>query len=325
MKIQKLLIIGISVSATIFLSQCGPSKEVKELMKRANETIGVIPDKMPGSESDTGDKLALGKKLYFEKALSKDNAISCNSCHNLENGGNGTDNQSFSTGVNGKKGGRNAPTVFNAGFHIAQFWDGRAENLMAQAKGPILNPVEMAMPDADAVVRKIGKMPEYAELFKKAFPGTKDPVTYDNLVSAIASFERTLKTHDKFDEFQKGNAKALNSAEMEGLKTFLDTGCTNCHNGPLVGGNSYRKLGLVNAYETRDKGRYLVTKDEADMYVFKVPSLRNVTKTFPYFHDGSISTLKDAIQKMGWHQLGKKLGDEDIGKIATFLNTLSGN
>ncbi|MDH4263469.1 MAG: cytochrome-c peroxidase [Spirochaetia bacterium] len=306
-------------------SNCGPSKQTLELMKSAKEVIGIVPDKMPGAENDTAEKIALGKKLYFENALSKDNSISCNSCHNLENKGNGTDNKQFSDGVNGKKGGRNAPTSLNAGFHIAQFWDGRAPNLMEQAKGPILNPVEMAMPDAKAVIHKIKGISEYAELFKKAFPNNKDPVTYDNLASAIASFERTLITHDRFDKFLAGDVKSLNKAEVAGLKTFMDTGCITCHNGPLLGGNSYRKLGLVNEYDTTDKGRYEITKNKDDIHFFKVPSLRNVAKTFPYFHDGSITSLNEAVKKMAWHQLGKQLSDDEINSIVTFLKTLSEN
>lgn len=310
---------------SFIVSQCGTSKKTQELAKSAKEMIGIVPAQMPGSEKDSAEQIALGKKLYFEKALSKDNSISCNSCHNIENKGNGTDNQQFSTGVNGKKGGRNAPTVLNAGFHLAQFWDGRAPNLMEQAKGPILNPVEMAMPDAKSVIAKIKSIPEYTDMFKKAFPGDKNPVSYDNLGSAIASFERTLITHDRFDKFQSGDMKALSKAELAGLQTFMDTGCTNCHNGPLLGGNSYRKIGLVNKYDTGDKGRFEVTKDDADLQSFKVPSLRNVAKTGPYFHDGSITTLNDAVKKMAWHQLGKNLSDDEIDKIVTFLKTLSEN
>ena len=325
MKATKYIILSGVIGLSLLMMQCGPSPETLELVKSAKEIIGKVPDKMPGSESDTPDKIALGKKLYFEKGLSSDNSISCNSCHNVENKGNGTDNQQFSSGVNGKKGGRNAPTVLNAGFHIAQFWDGRAATLADQAKGPILNPIEMAMPDANSVIKKIKGIAEYPELFKKAFPDDKDPVTYNNLASAIASFERTLVTHDRLDKFLGGNFKALSKAEIEGLKTFMDTGCTTCHHGPLLGGNSYRKIGLVNEYQTKDKGRFEVTKDKDDMYFFKVPSLRNVALTGPYFHDGSVETLNDAVKKMGFHQLGKNLSDDEINKIVTFLKTLSAN
>jgi cytochrome c peroxidase len=321
MKFKATLFLLIS-GAVLFNLQCGPSKKTLELIKTAKDVIGTVPDKMPGSEKDSPERIALGKKLYFEKGLSKDNSISCNSCHNLDNNGNGTDNKQFSDGVGGKKGGRNAPTVLNAGFHIAQFWDGRAANLTEQAKGPILNPVEMAMPDAKAVIKKIKGIAGYTEMFKAAFKGDKDPVTYNNLASAIASFERTLTTHDRFDKFLAGDIKALHNDEIAGLQAFMDTGCTTCHNGPLLGGNSYRKLGLVNEFETKDKGRFEITKDKDDVHFFKVPSLRNVAKTAPYFHDGSIITLDIAVKKMAWHQLGKNLTDDEIKKIVTFLNTL---
>jgi len=325
MKLKQTLYPVLILIAVFLTSNGCNSKKTRELIKSANDVMGVVPNAMPGAENDTPDKIALGKKLYFEKGLSKDNTISCNSCHNVENNGNGTDNKQFSEGVNGKKGGRNAPTVLNAGFHFAQFWDGRAPNLKEQAKGPILNPIEMAMADAKTVIKKVKGLPEYPAMFKKAFPKDKDPVTYDNLAEAIASFERTLVTHDRFDKFQAGDEKALTKAEIAGLRTFMDAGCTTCHNGPLLGGNSFRKLGLVNEYTTADKGRFDITKEETDMHVFKVPSLRNVAKTGPYFHDGSINDLKDAVKKMGWHQLGNELSEDDIEKIVTFLNALSAN
>lgn len=237
----------------------------------------------------------------------------------------GVDNNQFSNGAPaGTIGGRNSPTVLNAGFHLAQFWDGRAADLTEQAKGPILNPVEMAMPSEEAVVKKIGAIEEYQTLFKAAFPEAKEAITYDNLAFAIAAFESTLITKDRFDDFLGGDAKALSAEEKKGLKSFMDAGCMSCHNGPLLGGNSYQKMGLLNPYaNTKDLGRYDVTKKDADKYFFKVPSLRNVALTAPYFHDGASATLEDAVQQMAHLQLNKKLSDEEVKSIVTFLGALT--
>lgn len=292
-------------------------------MKKAKMVFAVIPDKMPNSEGDTKALVDLGRKLYFEKRLSADNNQSCNTCHDIENKRGGVDNLPTSVGSHGKNGERNAPTVFNAGFHIAQFWDGRSPNLKEQAKGPILNPVEMAMPSEKAVEEKLASIPEYKEMFEKAFPDAEKKITYDNLAHAIAAFERTLKTHDRFDDFMRGDHKALSKTELRGLDTFIKTGCNTCHNGPLIGGNSYRKVGEQNPYETEDLGRYEVTGNEADKYVFKVPSLRNVALTAPYFHDGKIKTLNEAVKTMAKIQLNKDLKDDEIADIVAFLNALT--
>ncbi|MDW8305790.1 MAG: cytochrome c peroxidase [Leptospiraceae bacterium] len=303
---------------------CGTDKKAKELQAKALSVFGRLPDKMPGSENDTPERIELGKKLYFDTRLSINDSQSCNSCHQLEGKKAGVDNNPTSAGAKGTLGERNSPTVLNAGFHIAQFWDGRAKDLVEQAKGPILNPVEMAMPSEKAVVDKLSKIPEYPPLFAKAFPGEKNPLTYHNIAEAIASFERTLITKDRFDDFLGGDLKALNKEELEGLELFLNTGCTQCHNGMLLGGNSYRKVGQVNPYEnTKDLGRYNVTKNEADKYFFKVPSLRNVALTAPYFHDGQVKTLEEAVKKMAFLQLGVQLEEEKVKKIVAFLKTLS--
>lgn len=244
----------------ILLVTCGPSEKTKKLIDDSKKIFGTIPDKMPGGEVDTPELIQLGEKLYFEKRLSANDTQSCNSCHNVVGKAAGVDNLPTSPGAFGKNGVRNSPTVLNAGFHIAQFWDGRAKDLKEQAKGPILNPVEMAMPSASEVEKKIGQIPEYQELFAKAYPDslTKEnsntltraqKITYDNITGAIAAFERTLKTQDRFDDFQKGNHKALSIEEQEGLEKFIATGCITCHVGPLLGGNSFRKLGQINPYE----------------------------------------------------------------------------
>ena len=268
------------------------------------------------------DKISLGKKLYLEKELSVNKDLSCNSCHKLDS--YGVDNEPTSSGTKGQKGNRNSPTSFNAALHVAQFWDGRAKDVEAQALGPILNPVEMAMPSKEEVVKRISSKPEYVALFKKAFPGEGEPITYDNIGKAIGAFERTLVTPSKFDKYLNGDDKALSDDEKKGMLMFSKAGCITCHNGVAVGGAMYQKLGLVKPYPTKDLGRYEHTKNEADKYFFKVPSLRNVEKTAPYFHDGSIKTLPEAVKLMASHQLGRDLSDDEIGQIVTFLKTLTG-
>ncbi len=266
--------------------------------------------------------LDLGRALYFDPRLSKDDTISCNSCHQLDR--YGVDGEPTSPGVGGKRGGRNSPTSLNAFAHIAQFWDGRAPDVEAQAKGPVLNPGEMAMPSEAAVEKKLKGVKGYVDLFAKAFPGETQPITYDNMAKAIGAFERKLTTPSKFDRYLGGQADALSADEVKGMETFVATGCTACHSGPLLGGQTYMKLGMVEPYETNDLGRYEVTKNEADKYVFKVPSLRNVAQTGPYFHDGTVATLDDAVAKMAKHQLGKQLSDTDRAAIVAFLGALTG-
>lgn len=309
------------VLGAVLLSACSPARD-KKLRTEAAGVLGILPAKMPGAEKDTAERIALGEKLYFDQRLSKNDSQSCNSCHNVKERAGGVDNQPTSTGAFGKKGGRNSPTVLNAGFHLAQFWDGRAPDLQAQAKGPILNPVEMAMPDEKSVLEKLQKT-EYPELFKKAFPDAEKPLTYDNLAEAIAAFERTLVTPSRFDDYLAGQDNALSEAEKAGLETFMKSGCTACHSGPIIGGTSYKKMGLVKPYDTKDLGRFEVTRKEEDRFVFKVPSLRNIALTAPYFHDGKSATLEDAVARMGVHQLGKELTQEEVSSITTFLKSLT--
>jgi cytochrome c peroxidase len=297
---------------------------VQELRKSALQFTSVIPDKMPGSEKDTPAQVALGKKLYFDTILSKNQSQSCNTCHRVDDGLPGADGEATSPGAFGKRGDRNSPTTLNAGFHHAQFWDGRAATLEEQAKGPVLNPVEMGMPDETEVLKRLRDHQEYPGLFKAAFGGETQSVSYDNMARAIAAFERTLITRDRFDDFLKGDDRALSAAELRGLKTFTANGCTACHNGPLLGANSFQKAGLIHPFPTKDPGRRAVTEDESDEAKFKVPTLRNIALTGPYFHDGSIRSLDDAVKMMGWHQLGKELSAEEIREIGGFLHTLSG-
>lgn len=270
----------------------------------------------------TPERVALGKKLFNDTTLSQSKKISCNSCHTLSNFG--VDNEPTSPGHDGHRGGRNSPSVYNAALHIAQFWDGRAADVEAQALGPILNPGEMAMPDEKAVVQRLAADKEYPQLFAKAFPGEKQPLTFANVGKAIGAFERTLMTKSRFDDYLAGDDAALTAEEKAGLKTFVATGCGACHNGVAVGGGMYQKVGVVVPYPTSDEGRFGVTKSEADRFVFKVPSLRNSEKTAPYFHDGGVKTLEEAVRLMGKHQLGRDLSAEDTASIVTFLRSLTG-
>ena len=271
----------------------------------------------------TEEKVVLGRMLYYDARLSKGQDVSCNSCHELSK--YGVDNQPVSDGDKGQKGTRNSPTVYNAAGHFVQFWDGRAPTVEEQAKGPILNPVEMAMPDQKKVLAVLNSMPEYVAAFQKAFPGEKHPVTFDNLAKAIGVFERKLVTVSRWDKFLGGDRAALSDEEKAGLNKFLDAGCQNCHNGIYVGGSMFQKLGLARPWDNaNDPGRFAVTKQEADRMVFKVPTLRNIEKTAPYFHDGSIATLEEAVRKMADHQLARTLNKEEADSIATFLKALTG-
>jgi cytochrome c peroxidase len=276
-----------------------------------------------GAAAPTGAQVDLGRILYYEKRLSKNHDVSCNTCHLLDK--YGVDGTPTSTGHKAQKGGRNAPTVYNAAGHIAQFWDGRAADVEAQAKGPVLNPIEMAMADEKSVVAVLETIPEYTPLFQAAFPGEEKPVTYDNMAKAIGAFERGLVTPSPFDRLLAGDQTALTDAQKAGLTTFVQSGCTTCHTGPLLGGGMYQKLGLVTPWPNpSDAGRFDVTKNEADKQLFKVPSLRNIEETGPYFHDGSVATLDEAIRLMGHHQLGRELSPEQVGSIQTFLGSLTG-
>jgi cytochrome c peroxidase len=269
------------------------------------------------------EKIALGRMLFYETRLSKSQKISCNSCHTLSQ--YGVDHEPTSEGHKGQKGDRNSPTVYNAAFHFVQFWDGRAPDVEEQAKGPVLNPVEMAMASDKEVVAVLKSMPEYVDAFKKAFPGEKDPVTYDNAGKAIGAFERKLVTPARWDKFLKGDPNALTAAEKAGFNEFESAGCETCHAGALLGGNMYQKMGSIKPWpDATDPGRFKVTKSEADKFMFKVPSLRNIEKTAPYFHDGKTATLKEAIAKMAEHQLGKKLTDAQVQSIQTWMASLTG-
>ncbi len=266
----------------------------------------------------------LGKKLYFDPRLSKSGFISCNSCHNLSMGG--TDNIPTSIGDKWQQGPINAPTVLNSSLNVAQFWDGRAADLKAQAGGPIANPGEMAFTHTLAL-GVLESIPGYVREFKQVFG--KNKIDIDQVTLAIAEFEKTLVTpNSRFDQWLLGKKDALTADEQAGYKLFKDSGCVACHNGEAVGGNSFQKMGLVEPYKGNTKGvegRAGVTGKDADRFNFKVPTLRNVEMTYPYFHDGAANTLTEAVDVMGRLQLGKKFTQDENAKVVAFLKTLTGD
>jgi cytochrome c peroxidase len=265
----------------------------------------------------------LGRMLWFDTRLSRANDLSCNSCHDLERFG--VDGKRVSLGHLGKAGRRNAPSVYNAGGRFAQFWDGRARTLAEQATGPMLNPEEMAMSEADVVTR-LTQTPEYVARFHRAFPDDKNAVTLTNAAEAIAAFERGLVTKGRWDRYLEGDAGALTADEVQGLRVFLNVGCVGCHTGPEVGASMYQVAGAIEPWPSQDdQGRFEITGDENDRMVFRVPSLKNVEHTSPYFHDGSVSELPKAVQLMGRVQLGVDLTPEEVGSIVKFLRALSGD
>lgn len=285
-------------------------------------SFGALPARIDVGEAPSAALVDLGRMLYYDKRLSKNQDVSCNSCHQLDK--YGVDNQPTSTGHKGQHGSRNSPTTLNAAGQFVQFWDGRAADVEAQAKGPVLNPVEMAMKDDAAVVALLKSIPDYGPAFSNAFPADRDPITFDNMAKAIGAFERGLTTPAKWDRFLAGDTTALTDAEKKGFLTFVESGCTACHAGPYVGGAMYQKLGLVKPWPSEaDVGRAGVTKNDADKLLFKVPQLRNVTQTAPYFHDGSVATLEEAVKQMGEYQLGKQLTDAQVAEIVTWLGTLT--
>jgi cytochrome c peroxidase len=266
--------------------------------------------------------------LFFDPRLSASGVISCNTCHNLGTGGD--DNLPTSVGHGWQKGPRNSPTVLNAVFNAAQFWDGRADDLKAQAKGPVQAGVEMAN-TPENVVAALKSMPEYVERFGKAFPGEKDAVTFDNMARAIEAFEVTLITPNaRFDQWLAGKDSALSESEKKGLVLYMEKGCAACHSGVNFGGQGYFPFGLVkkpgaDILPPEDKGRFAVTKTAADSYVFRAAPLRNIALTAPYFHSGEVWDLKQAVAVMGTAQIGAELSDEEAGLIAQFLHTLTGD
>jgi len=288
--------------------------------------IPTTPPALPGNPA-TPAKVELGTMLYFDPRLSASHAISCSSCHNLGLGG--VDAQETSIGHRWQRGGRNAPTVFNAVFNTAQFWDGRAKDLEQQAGGPLVNPIEMASPP-EHIVEQLAAIPGYVAAFKTAFPGESQPLTLANAQKAIALFEAALITPNApFDKYLRGDASALTSSQKEGLQLFMGKGCATCHNGINLGGGMYAPFGVVEnpgaeLLPPDDKGRFTVTKSASDEYVFKVPTLRNIALTAPYFHTGRAWDLRQATAVMGVSQLGAQLTPDETDKVAAFLESLTG-
>lgn len=290
----------------------------------------------PADNPSTPEKVELGKMLFFDPRLSSNGTVSCFSCHNVMEGGD--DHRTTSIGVHGQAGGRNAPTVWNAAFHSVQFWDGRAASLEDQAKGPPANPIEMGMSDLDAVADRIQKIPGYRPYFDRAF-GSGEDITIDNIAKAIAAYERTLITPDSpYDQYVRGEQKALDEQQIRGMQTFADVGCTACHSGANfdgptlpVGQGFYQKFPTYtdNEYVTRyglmnDTGRMSSTGSEADKNMWRVPTLRNLAYTAPYMHTGSVKTLPEAVRVMSRTQLGKTLKDTQVEDIVAFLGALNG-
>jgi cytochrome c peroxidase len=271
-------------------------------------------------------KVELGRKLFHDPRLSHDNQLSCATCHNLKTGG--TDRKARSIGINGAVGAINAPTVLNSGFNFSQFWDGRAATLERQIDGPLQSAIEMGSTWPE-VIEKLKHSQEYVQAFQQIYG---DEIESDHVRDSIAEFERSLSTpNSRFDRYLRHDAGALTSREAEGYKLFKSFGCASCHQGVGVGGNMYQKLGVMAPYFTdrghitkADFGRFNVTGDQRDMYMFKVPSLRNVELTAPYFHDGSAETLADAVRMMAKYQLGRHLTDQEVESIVEFLKTLTG-
>jgi cytochrome c peroxidase len=306
----------------------GSAATAQDLRDLAREYFEPVPSTIPALNENTvtPEKVELGKALFFDPRMSASGVFSCNSCHNLATGGD--DNMPVSIGHGWQKGPRNSPTVLNAIFNEAQFWDGRAPDLAAQAKGPVQAGVEMAN-TPDNVIATLNSMPQYVEWFKAAFPDEADPVTFDNFAKAIEAFEATLITPSPFDAFLNGDEAALDDQQKLGLQLFVDSGCAACHGGVNVGGNGYYPFGLVerpgaDVLPEGDRGRFQVTETVSDEYVFRAAPLRNIAVTAPYFHSGVVWDLRTAVDIMATSQLGADLDDTQIDAITAFLGSLTG-
>ncbi len=299
------------------------------LLTQAKQIFGPLPKAMISEKNPiTPEKVTLGKILFYETRISLNGKVSCASCHPI--GLYAADGLKKSIGANCRLNPRNAPTVFNAADQISEHWIGNRMDVEDQAKQAVIGEPSFGMPSYEAVEKKLKEIKGYARLFEKAFPGAKDPVNVDNYAKAVGAFERTLVTPSPFDVFVKGNQTALTAPQKRGLRTFIETGCITCHSSVYVGDKMYRKFGIFEPYwqytksKDVDDGRYMVTKNESDKYVFKVPVLRNVEMTSPYFHDGSVDRLPDAVWIMGKVQLAKNLANQQVEDIVFFLKSLTG-
>jgi len=299
------------------------------LLRQAQQLFSPLPKVMASDQNPvTPEKVKLGKILFYESRISIDGTVSCAKCHPISL--YAADGLRTAIGNRCKANPRNSPTVFNAASQISEHWIGNRTSVEDQAKQSVIGPPAFGMVKYEDVEKRLKQYKEYVVLFKEAFPADKDPVTVDNFAKAIGAFERTLVTPSPFDSYLKGDEKALTAGQKKGLKTFIETGCTGCHLGTYVGGQMYQKFGLVEPYwkytksEKIDEGRYAVTKSEADKYVFKIPVLRNVEKTPPYFHDGSVDTMEAAVRIMATVQLGRDVSSGQAAEIVDFLKSLTG-
>ena len=319
----------IIISILIFPGVSSGSNGDEALLKQAKSIFGPLPQVMTSEKNPIiPEKVRLGKILFYETRISVDGTVSCVRCHPFSL--YAADGLKKSIGNNCKINPRNAPTILNAAAQISEHWIGNRADVEDQAKQAVIGPPSFGMPSYEAVENKLKELKGYIKLFKKAFPGEANPITVDNFAKSIGAFERTLVTPSAFDSFVKGDIAALKEQEKRGLRTYIQTGCITCHSSPYFGGQMYQKFGIFEPYwkytksEPIDEGRYAVTKNEADKYVFKVPIHRNVAKTAPYFHDGSIDKLEDAVLIMGKIQLGKDLDKTQVEEVVTFLKALTG-
>jgi cytochrome c peroxidase len=319
--------VAVAVAAPL-VAKSALARDDADLLKEAQSLFQPLPKDIATTEFPvTPERVRLGRKLFFDPRIAVDGTVSCSRCHLPAL--YATDGLPKSVGVHGQLVPRNAPTVLNAGLYFKQHWDGRFANVEEQAKVALLGPA-FGSPDYPAAMARVKAIPGYTAMFQQAFPGSADPVTEDNWGKAIGAYERTLVSPSRFDDYLGGKSDALSVAEREGLRTFIDTGCVECHKGPALGGLGFRKFGVVSEYwkatgsQDVDKGRFGVTNDPADLYKFKVAGLRSVAMTPPYFHDGSVDALPRAVRIMAKVQLGTDLADPEVDKIVTFLRSLTG-
>jgi cytochrome c peroxidase len=325
---RKSLILALTAGALAAPAIAQPL-DAKNLLAEAKALFQPLAPVPVAKDSLQAVRAELGRRLFFENRVSMDGNVSCAHCHLPDK--QASDGLPKAIGVFGKENPRNAPSIFNAAMNFKQHWRGDRESLEEQAEKSLLGPASFGNPDPATAMGKLKAIPAYAPAFAKAFPDDKDPINSTNWGTAVAAFEWTLLTPSKFDAFLSGDPNALSAEEQSGLRKFIDTGCAACHNGVGLGGGSFQKFGVKSDYwketgvKTPDKGRADVTKDDADLYVFKVPSLRNVAKTAPYFHDGSVDDLAKAVKIMGKVQIGTTLSDRDTADIVAFLGSLTGS
>ena len=304
-------------AAATMLSGAAMADDLSEYKELFEPLPALAP--IPSNNSMTEEKIELGKMLFFEPRISGSGVISCGTCHNPALGW--SDRIPTAVGHDGQVGNRNTPTVLNSGFLASQFWDGREPDLEGQALGPIEAEIEMNM-DLEAAIKRLKEFEIYREHFATAFPDDEEPIIAENIAFAIASFERTLNTpNSPFDRYLRGDDGAMTAQQIEGMKLFVDSGCVACHNGPVLSDGNFHRFELPGS---KDEGRFIVTGDEADMYAFRTPTLRNVAVTYPYFNNGSVSNLRDAVQLMGQQMLGQDFNETELDELVAFMHSLTG-